>query len=194
MERRVEQADGGGQAFQLGEDAGEVLALVGEEFGEGCLTAFEGSGEDHLAHGVDAVALEEHVLRAGESDAGGTERESDAGLFRGVGVGADGEAGGLAAPLHELEEVLKFLGLLGNFISTDDAGDDFAGRGLELAAVNGAGGAVDAHEVALFEGLTGGFDGLLVVVDFQCGSTANAHLAHLAGDECGVGGNPTLGS
>jgi hypothetical protein len=54
----------GRPSSQLGEDAGEVLALVGEEFRQGFLTAFEGGGEDHLAHGIYAVAFEEHVLGA----------------------------------------------------------------------------------------------------------------------------------
>ncbi len=52
-------------------------------------------GEDHLAHGVDAVALEEHVFGAGEADAGGAEGEGVFGLLRSVGVGADFEFGGL---------------------------------------------------------------------------------------------------
>ena len=97
VEGWIEETDGGRQAFEGGENAGEVFTLVRQEFRQGFLTAFEGCGEDHLAHGVDAVAFEEHVLGAGQADAGGTEGEGDAGLLRGIGVGADGQFGG---PFH----------------------------------------------------------------------------------------------
>ena len=99
----------------------------------------------------------------------------------------------LFTPAHEEEEVFELLGLLGFLVVADDAGDDLGRSGLELAAVNGAGGAVDAHEVAFFEGLAGSGDGLLIVIDFESGSTTDADFTHLAGDESGVGGNPTLG-
>ena len=35
-------------------------------------------GEDHLAHGADAVLLEEHVLGAAQADAFGAEPDGDA--------------------------------------------------------------------------------------------------------------------
>ena len=46
-------------------------------------------GEDHLAHRVDAVAFEEHVLGAAQADADGAERDGVGGLLRRVGIGAD---------------------------------------------------------------------------------------------------------
>ena len=160
VQRRIEQADGGRETLEGLEDAGEVLALIGEELGEGLLPVGHVVGEDHFAHGVDAVALEEHVLGAGEADAGGAERDGVSGLLRGVGIGADGQRVTLRAPLHELEEVLELLGLLRGFVAADEAGDDFGRRGLELAAIDGAGGAVDGQEVAFLEGLAGDLDGL----------------------------------
>jgi hypothetical protein len=87
-----------GQALEGLEDAGEVALLVGQELGQGRLAVLDGVGEDHLAHGVDAVALEEHVLGAAEADAGGAERDGVLRLLGRVGVGADLELGGLRAP------------------------------------------------------------------------------------------------
>ena len=40
------------------------LLLVGQQLGERLLAVVDVVGEDHLAHGVDAVAFEEHVLGA----------------------------------------------------------------------------------------------------------------------------------
>ena len=96
-------------------------------------------------------SLEEHVLGAGEADADGAERHGDARLFGRVGVGADGEPGRLRTPLHELGEALEFFRRLGGFVAVDQTGDDFGGRGRNLARVNGAGRAVDGEIVALGE-------------------------------------------
>ena len=89
VQRRIEEADGGREALERLEDAGEVLALIGQQLGQRGLAVVDVVGEDHLAHRVDAVAFEEHVLGAGEADAGGAERDGVLGLLRRVGVGAD---------------------------------------------------------------------------------------------------------
>ena len=73
VERRIEKADRGGVALKSFEDAGEVLALVGQKLREGRTAAFAVRGEDHLAHGVDSFSLEEHMLGAGEPDTGRAE-------------------------------------------------------------------------------------------------------------------------
>ena len=77
MQRRVEQADRDRQPVHRAEDADEVVALHRQELGERALAAGEVVGEDHLAHGVDALGLEEHVLGAAEADALGAERARD---------------------------------------------------------------------------------------------------------------------
>ena len=64
VQRRVEEADGGREAFERLEDADEVFLLVGQQLGERLLPVLDVVGENHLAHGVDAVAFEEHVLGA----------------------------------------------------------------------------------------------------------------------------------
>ncbi len=131
------------------------------------------------------------MLGADEADADGAEGDRLAGLLGGVGVGAHGELGRLTAPLHELHVVLKLLGLLGDFVVADEAGDDLGRSGLDLARVNEAGGAVDGEEVAFLEDLAVDGGGLRIVVDDDAGGAADADLAHLAGNEGGVRGDTT---
>src|SRR5436189_164837 len=80
------------------EDPGEIVALVRQQFRERRLPRLERVGEDHLAHRVDAVPLEEHVLGAAESDADRTERDRIPRLLRRVRVGAHDHPRGLIAP------------------------------------------------------------------------------------------------
>ena len=80
--------------------------LVRQQFVDGLLAVLEIPGEDHLADGIDAVALEEHVLGAGEADAAGAEGDGVCDLLGSVGVGANLEPRDLRAPVHELDEVL----------------------------------------------------------------------------------------
>jgi hypothetical protein len=55
------------------EQLGEVGALHRQQLGQRGAAARLVVGQDHLAHGDDAVALEEHVLGAAEADALGAE-------------------------------------------------------------------------------------------------------------------------
>jgi hypothetical protein len=75
VQRRVEEADGGRVAFEGLEDADEVFLLVRQQLGERGFAGLDVVGEDHLAHGVNAIALEEQVLDAGQPDALGAERD-----------------------------------------------------------------------------------------------------------------------
>ena len=83
------------------------------------------------------------------------------GLFRGIGVGADRQAGGLVAPLHQLQEVLTgpaFLDIQG---LGDEHLDDFRGGGLDFAGIDFAGGAVNGEEIPFLEGLAADGEGFL---------------------------------
>ena len=73
VQRRVEQADGDGQAAHDLEQGFEIGALHGQDFRERAAAPLLVVGADHLAHGQDAVGLEEHVLGAAEADALGAE-------------------------------------------------------------------------------------------------------------------------
>ena len=134
VERRVEEADRHREALQGAEDAGEVLALVGQQLGERGLSLLHRLGEDHLAHRVDAIPLEEHVLGAGQPDADGAERDRVLRLLRRIGVGPDAHACRLRAPLHQLLEVPELLGLLRVLVVVDQTGDDSHGAVLTCPA------------------------------------------------------------
>ena len=112
-------------------------------------------------------------------------------LLRIISVGADLQAGGLRAPLHQLDVVLVLLGLLRGLVVVEQAGDDFRRSGLDLAGVNRASRAVDGEEVAFLEGVTSDGRRLFIVVDRDGGGTTDADLTHLAGDERSVRGHPT---
>ncbi len=62
-----------GQPVHLAEDGLEVAALHRQELRERALAAGEVGRQDHLADGVDALGVEEHVLGAAETDALGAE-------------------------------------------------------------------------------------------------------------------------
>ena len=168
VERRIEETDRGREAFERLEDAGEILALVRQELRQRGFAVVDVVGQDHLAHGVDAVAFEEHVLGAGEADAGGAESEGVLGLLRIVGVGADLEARGFRAPVHELVEGLELLGLLRGLVAVEHARDDFARRGRELRRRkrSPAVPSIERKSPSLKD-LAGDGDGLLVVIDLQ---------------------------
>ena len=123
------------------------------------------------------------MLGAGQADADGAERDGVGGLLRRVGVGADAHARRVGAPLHQLLEVLELLGLLRRLVAVDQAGDDLRRRGLHLAGVDLADGAVDRHPVAFLEGLAVDLHRARLVVDFDRRRAADADLAHLPGDE-----------
>ncbi len=65
------------------------------------------------------------------------------------------------------------LSLLGYLVVADEAGDDFGWSGFELTTVNGAGCAVDRHEVTFLEGLTTCGHGALakIVLDIRFAGT-----------------------
>ena len=113
MQRRVQGADGRRESFESAENSREVVALIGQKNGQGLFSIFQIVGEDHFAHGVDPIALEEHVLSAAQADAHRAKGQSVGRLFGGIGVGAHVHAGGFIAPLHQLRVILEGAALLG---------------------------------------------------------------------------------
>ena len=74
VQRRIEQADGHRQPRHDLEQLDEILrAASGSILASARAAAASLLGEDHLAHGEDAVALEEHMLGAAQPDAFGAE-------------------------------------------------------------------------------------------------------------------------
>ena len=74
VERRVEQADRHRQAMHDREELREVRSLHRQESIKGLATARFILGKDHLAHHLDAVALEEHMFGPAQTDSLRAER------------------------------------------------------------------------------------------------------------------------
>ena len=107
MQRRIEQPDGHRQAAHDLEQLDEIVALHRQELGERGAALLLVVGEDHLAHGADAVLVEEHVLGAAEPDAFGAELHRDARVVRRVGIGAHAELAHLVGPAHQRRELAR---------------------------------------------------------------------------------------
>ena len=156
--------------------------MVREQFLDGFAAVGFVVGEDHFAHCVDAVALEEHVLGAAQSDACRAERDRVLHLSRRVGVSANLHLAGLGAPSHDLREVFVSATALGRGLVLEQALDDFRWGGLDFARVNLSACSVDGEEIAFLEVQFADLHRSLGVVDLHTGSAANADFAHLPGD------------
>ena len=173
VQRGIEQADRHGVSVHGLEQTLEVAALNRQQLGQRHAASGLVVGEDHLAERLDAVALEEHVLRAAEADALGAERECLCGVLRGVGVGADLHDGVFAGELHQLAEIAAQVGSLGG----------------HLAEVNLARRAVERNPVALLHRESVDLDRAGLVVDLQLAGARYAALAHAAGHDGCVRGH-----
>ena len=101
MQRRIEQADRDRQALHDLEQLDEVAALHRQDLGERRAARLFLVGEDHLAHGADAVLIEEHVLGAAQPDALGAVFQRGARVRRRIGIGAHAELAHLVGPTHQ---------------------------------------------------------------------------------------------
>ena len=87
MQRRIQVADGHGTAFQDLVHGLEVALLHGQHLVPApALRCSSVSGQNHFAHGGDAVGLKEHVLGTAKADA--LRAEVDGLLWRRAGVSA----------------------------------------------------------------------------------------------------------
>ena len=190
----IQQADVHGQAVHGGEDALEILALHGQQLGQGVLPAFGVGGEDHLAHGEDAIPLEEHVLGAAEADALSPEGSGDGGIVRGVGVGADLHALGRTTPGHDFGETLVELAVLGLQPVVHQHLIDLGGMRTQLAGEHFAGGAIHGNPVlAGLQLPVAHLHDAAHQVDLQGGGAADAGFAHAAGHHGRMAGHATAG-
>jgi hypothetical protein len=130
---RIEEPDSRRIAVERAEDAREVVALVWEQLRERRFPRLERLRENHLAHRVDAIAFEEHVLGTRQADASRAEGNRIARLLGRVGVGAYTHARRLVAPFHQLLKVLELLGLLRRLVLVDQSRNNLRGRRLDAA-------------------------------------------------------------
>ena len=89
MKRGVKKTDGDGLAGHETEDVDVVSALEDDELLEGSLALVLVAGENHLAHDVDTLGVEEHMLGTAETDTFGTVGVGNGNVLNGVSVGAN---------------------------------------------------------------------------------------------------------
>ena len=113
VERWVEQTDVDWESVHGEQDAVEVLGLIRQQLGKSLHAAFLVLGKNHLAHCLDLLTLEEHVLGAAEAYAYSAEVAGNSCIVWSISIGANNELGVLVAKLHQLGEVARDLGSLG---------------------------------------------------------------------------------
>ena len=102
VQRRIERADHHREAVHGLEEAGEILALHGQQPLQGFAAGLFVARQNHGLHVLDAAFGEEHVLRAAEADAFGAEAAGGLGVTRNIGIGAHAEAAAeFVGPTHE---------------------------------------------------------------------------------------------
>ena len=171
VQRRIEQAHGDGQPVHRGEDADEVGALERQQLRKRLFARLSGLGEDHLANRSGALAAEEHVLGAAESDADGAELTRAPRIFRRIGVGAHLHLGVLRRPIHDLGEV---------------AGDLLRDRRLHGADHDLASRAVDRKDILATEHAALHMERSRLLVDRELARADDAALAPADGDDGGM--------
>ena len=189
VQRRIQQTNRRGKPLEFAENPFEVAALIREQLVHGRAPPFQIRGENHFADGIDAVALEEHVLRARQPDALRAERHRDRRLRRRVRVRAHAEPRRFLAPRHQLREILVGGGRFRFGVPANDAENDVARRGRNLTEENFPRRAVDAEPFAFLDRVAADGKRAVGVVDVDARRAADADFSHLARDERRVGGN-----
>ena len=92
VERRVEQADSNRASFHCLDDFVEIFFLQRKNVLEVFLALFCRVGNDHLLERSELGLVEEHVLCAAKTNAGGSKAERVFGVLRSVSVGANFKA------------------------------------------------------------------------------------------------------
>jgi hypothetical protein len=170
VQRRVQQSHRHGVAVHGPEDALEVPALHGQQLAQRGATRVRLRCEDHLAHRLDVVALEEHVFGAAQADAFGAELARPLCVRRSVRVRAHPQHAQLVGPLHQLVKLGAELRLDGRDLPQQDA----ARRAVHR----------DPVTLADHQAIAGAAAGL--VVNAEGARSHHAALAHAARDDGGV--------
>src|SRR5688572_385758 len=144
---RVEQANPDRIPVHRFEDSLEVRALHRQQLRQRAASAGCVPGDDHLPHGSDAVALEEHVLGAAQSDAFGAEPAGDASVAWRICVRSDAHRPDLVRPAKELG-VRLVDGSGGALQITRCHPHDLARNGRQMAGKDASGCAVQRQPVA----------------------------------------------
>ncbi len=189
MKRRVQETDGDREPIHRFEDRLEIRSLHGQQLGERAASAGDITRYDHLAHGGDPVALEEHVLRAAEPDPLRPERSRDARVTRCVGIGSHPKPADCVRPFeHAREGLIEWR--IGRPLRPGHDAHDFARDGWQRAAIDRATGAVDCQPISFLYDRPIDLKPAMPLVDMQVLAADHRALAHSARHDGRVARHP----
>ncbi|HEY5000042.1 MAG TPA: hypothetical protein VII36_12890, partial [Usitatibacter sp.] len=188
VERWIEQANVDGQPVHRLEDPLEVGALHRLQLGQRSTAPRDIARDNHLAHGVDPVTLEEHVLGTAEADAFGPEPAGDPSVLRRVGVGADAKATNLVGP-SEQSSVRRVGWRVFRAARAPNDRNDFAWDGGQIAEVHAASRPVDGDPIPLVNGQVSDAETAVVEAHLELLASDDRALTHTACDNRGVAGH-----
>ncbi len=167
MQGWIEEPDRDPEALHRLEYPVEVFPLHPEKLCERLLSSRQVFGEDHLAHRLDTVALEEHMLGAAQADPLGAEAAGDLRVMGRIRVGAHAERTYLIRPFHDGPEVPGKLRI--------DRG--------HLAEHDVSGAAVEGDKVALFYRFVVCLEYPFLIINLKLAAAGHAAFAHAARDD-----------
>jgi hypothetical protein len=100
-----------GRPAMISKSSAKSPRCMGSSFASAARRPCFGVGQDHLAHGQNPLALEEHMLGAAEPDAFGAEGARHARIGRRLGIGAHLHAARGIRPFHDGGEIAREFGL-----------------------------------------------------------------------------------
>ena len=177
VERGIQKADGDWQSLHDGEQFDEVCPLHGKDLLQRRAPSRLVVGEDHLAHRLNPVLVEEHVFGTAKADALGPKLTCHPGVEGGLGIGADAQAAEDVRPAHQGRKVT------GEF-RLDHV--DKTGQNVTPAAV-------DRDHVPRPDGSATGLEHPCSLIDPDVAGTGNAGPAHAPGHHRGVTGHAAAG-
>src|SRR5512135_3595097 len=132
----IQRANRYGQTSHDLEQTLEISLLHRQQFGQRTPPSGFIIRKNHLAHGLNAIALKKHMLGAAQTYSLAAEGLGDGGLVRLIRVGAHAERAHLIRPFHEFGELLIDTRLLGFQRAGEQYLKDFGRKRLDLTLVN----------------------------------------------------------
>ena len=173
MQRRIEQADGDRQAGHDGEKLGEIRALHGQKLVQSRTAASFVFSQNHLAHDMDAPALEEHVFGTAKANTFSPEGAGGTRIRRRIGIGAHGHATRRIRPGHQPAKI---------------AGQFRLDHG-HFAAHQMAGRSVDSHQIAPLQREAWTDQQFVAQINPQAPCPDDTRNAHAARHHCRMAGH-----
>jgi len=194
VQRWVQGSDSHRPTAHDAEEALKVLLLHGQEGSQRPLPTLMILGENHLPHGVDAVAFKKHMLRSGQPDSFRTKGNGFFGLVRLVGIGPDLQAPEFIGPAEQRDIVLVDLRALGGKALVDEHPQNFRRPGRDLPRKDFSCRTIQGKVLSLTNNAVADGHAAASIIDLECPTADDTDLPHLAGYQGRVRGHSSPGS